>query len=127
MADNNNPQDFAEKVLQSLKKQSRAVDLTDKNVEKNVEENVVEQANVQPLSPVEPVSQDFTAFGQPSGGGLGPASGGNKDLVVIDVQQIVLLQFADQTCIGGTLNTYGLMLRHCTGTAVVVQHLEQAS
>jgi hypothetical protein len=83
MADNNNPQDFAEKVLQSLKKQSRAVDLTDKNVEENVAETVVEQANVQPLSLVEPVSQDFTAFGQPSGGGLGPASGGNKDLVVV--------------------------------------------
>ena len=73
MAENNNPQDFADKVLQSLKKQSRAVDLTDKNVE----ENVAEQANAQPLS------QDFTAFGQPSGGGLGPASGGNKDLVVV--------------------------------------------
>ena len=73
MADNNNPQDFADKVLQSLKKQSRAVDLTDKNVE----ENVVEQASVQPLS------QDFTVLGSQIGGGLGPASGGNKDLVVV--------------------------------------------
>ena len=73
MAENNNPQDFADKVLQSLKKQSRAVDLTDKNVE----EDVVEQASVQPLS------QDFTAFGSQIGGGLGPSSGGNKDLVVV--------------------------------------------
>jgi hypothetical protein len=79
MAENNNPQDFAEKVLQSLKKQSRAVDLSDKYEE----EIVVKQEIVQPVSPVEPFSQDFTAFGQPSGGGLGPASGGNKDLVVV--------------------------------------------
>jgi len=78
MAENNNPQDFAEKVLQSLKKQSRAVDLSDKYEE----EIVVKQEIVQPVSSVEPFSQDFTAFGQPSGGGLGPASGGNKDLVV---------------------------------------------
>ena len=42
MAENNNPQDFAEKVLQSLKKQSRAVDLSDNNVE----EIVVKQATV---------------------------------------------------------------------------------
>ena len=76
MAENNNPQDFAEKVLQSLKKQSRAVDLSDNNVE----EIVVKQATV---APVAPVSQDFTALGQPGGGGLGPASGGNKDLVVV--------------------------------------------
>ena len=27
MADNNNPQDFAEKVIQSLRKSNRAVDL----------------------------------------------------------------------------------------------------
>ena len=73
MADNNNPQDFADKVLQSLKKQSRAVDLTDNT---NTE-NVVEQASVQPLS------QDFTVLGSQIGGGLGPASGGNKDLVVV--------------------------------------------
>ena len=60
MAENNNPQDFAEKVLQSLKKQSRAVDLSDNNVE----EIVVKQATV---APVAPVSQDFTALGQPGG------------------------------------------------------------
>jgi hypothetical protein len=79
MAENNNPQDFAEKVLQSLKKQSRAVDLSDNNVE----EIVFKQAKVEPVAPVAPVSQDFTALGQPGGGGLGPASGGNKDLVVV--------------------------------------------
>ena len=83
MADNNNPQDFAEKVLQSLRKQSRAVDLTDNNVEENVVEQtsvveqVVEKASFQPFS------GDFTAFGSPIGGGLGPGSGGNKDLVVV--------------------------------------------
>ena len=73
MAENNNPQDFAEKVLQSLKKQARAVDLTDDTSE----ENVVEQASVQPFS------QDFTAYGSQIGGGQGPGSGGNKDLVVV--------------------------------------------
>jgi len=85
MAENNNPQDFAEKVLQSLKKQSRAVDLSDKYEE----EIVVKQEIVQPVSSIEPVSsvenvsQDFTAFGQPGGGGQGPGTGGNKDLVVV--------------------------------------------
>jgi hypothetical protein len=94
MAENNNPQDFAEKVLQSLKKQSRAVDLSDNNFEEtsDKQETVVNQETVEPVPsaegtwkwvPSETVSQDFTALGSPSGGGLGPASGGNKDLVVV--------------------------------------------
>ncbi len=69
-----NPQDFAEKVLQSLKKSSRAVDLTTKS-----EENV----NQSPVSE-KAVNRDVTAFfTQQDGGGLGPAAGGNKDLVII--------------------------------------------
>jgi len=73
-----NPQDFAEKVLQSLKKSSRAVDLNDKP-----------ELDPKPVQPVKPVSQkstdnDFTAyFSQQEGGGQGPATGGNKDLVII--------------------------------------------
>jgi hypothetical protein len=71
-----NPQDFAEKVLQSLKKSSRAVDLSDKSAEKPVVEKSPVNASA--------TSSDFTAyFNQQDGGGLGPATGGNKDLVII--------------------------------------------
>ena len=63
MPENNNndqPLDFAEKVLQSLKRQSRAVDLTASSV-----------------------SRDFTAYGAQEAGDPGPGSGGNKDIVII--------------------------------------------
>jgi len=68
-----NPQDFAEKVLQSLKKSSRAVDLNDK-------------PDPEPVQPVtqQSANRDFTAyFNQQEGGGQGPVTGGNKDLVII--------------------------------------------
>ena len=66
MPENNNndqPLDFAEKVLQSLKRQSRAVDL-----------NEVSASSV---------SRDFTAYGAQEAGDPGPGSGGNKDIVII--------------------------------------------
>ena len=84
-----NPQDFAEKVLQSLKKSSRAVDLSDKSEEKPVVEKsatVVEKsAQVVKISEsvVSAQSNDAQAFGQPGGGGQGPGTGGNKDIVII--------------------------------------------
>jgi hypothetical protein len=55
--------------LQSLKKQSRAVDLSSTE---DIQASSVEAGN-----------RDFTAFGSQIGGGLGPSSGGNKDLVVV--------------------------------------------
>jgi uncharacterized membrane protein len=70
-----NPQDFAEKVLQSLKKSSRAVDLNDKP-----------ELDPEPVQPVtqQSTNRDFTAyFNQQEGGGQGPVTGGNKDLVII--------------------------------------------
>ena len=73
-----NPQDFAEKVLQSLKKSSRAVDLSD-NAEPDVSPQSVEPVVVSQQS----VSRDFTAYGAVQAGGLGPGAGGNKDLVII--------------------------------------------
>jgi hypothetical protein len=84
-----NPQDFAEKVLQSLKKSSRAVDLSDKLEEKPVVEKsapVVEKSDpvVEKSDPVVSAqSNDVQAFGQPGGGGQGPGTGGNKDIVII--------------------------------------------
>ncbi len=66
MPENNNndqPLDFAEKVLQSLKRQSRAVDLNE------------------PVA--SSVNRDFTAYGSQEAGDPGPGSGGNKDIVII--------------------------------------------
>ncbi len=77
-----NPQDFAEKVLQSLKKSSRAVDLSDKPQEKPVEEKsapVVEKS----APVVSAQSNDVQAFAGPTGGGQGPGTGGNKDIVIV--------------------------------------------
>ncbi len=66
-----NPQDFAEKVLQSLKKSNRAVDLSgEPEIQKSEQE-------------IQAQSVDFRALGQPSGSGGGPGSGGNKDIVII--------------------------------------------
>ena len=75
-----NPQDFAEKVLQSLKKSSRAVDLSDKSEEKPVVEKsatVVEKS----AQVVSAQSNDVQAFGQPSGSG-GDALAGRLALAV---------------------------------------------
>ena len=70
-----NPRDFAEKVIQSLKKSSRAVDLNE------VPEPEPKQEAVTPV--VSAQSNDVQAFGQPGGGGQGPGTGGNKDIVII--------------------------------------------
>jgi hypothetical protein len=71
-----NPRDFAEKVIQSLKKSSRAVDLNE------VPEPEPKQETVTPV--VSAQSNDVQAFyAQPEGGGQGPGSGGNKDIVII--------------------------------------------
>ena len=58
--------DFAEKVIQSLKKNQRAVDLT----EPKVEDEVV-------------VQSDFEAKGAQDAGGDGPTTGGNKDINIV--------------------------------------------
>ena len=58
--------DFAEKVIQSLKKNQRAVDLT----EPKVEDEVV-------------VQSDFEAKGSQDAGGDGPLTGGNKDINIV--------------------------------------------
>jgi hypothetical protein len=65
--------EFQKKVLESLKKNLMAVDLTDTAEEV---ENVVEDAPV-----IESQSYDFTAFGAPQA--AGPTSGGNKDIVIL--------------------------------------------
>ena len=72
-----NPRDFAEKVIQSLKKSSRAVDLN----EVPETEPEPKQETVTPI--VSAQSNDVQAFGQPGGGGQGPGTGGNKDIVII--------------------------------------------
>jgi hypothetical protein len=59
----NQPLDFAEKVLQTLKRTSRAVDLNE------------------PIAPS--INRDFTAYGTQEVGDPGPGSGGNKDIVII--------------------------------------------
>ena len=69
-----NPRDFAEKVIQSLKKSSRAVDLNE----------AIEPAQNEPALVVSAQSNDVQAFySQPEGGGQGPGTGGNKDIVII--------------------------------------------
>ena len=65
--------EFQKKVLESLKKNLMAVDLSD-----TPEEVVLEQEQV---SEVQAQSNDFTAFGAPQG--PGPTSGGNKDIVIL--------------------------------------------
>jgi hypothetical protein len=74
MADNNNPQDFAEKVIQSLRKSNRAVDLKEPSA--LIEETTPIVAKAQ--------SEDVQAFySLPEAGGQGPGSGGSKDIVII--------------------------------------------
>ncbi len=65
--------EFQKKVLESLKKNLMAVDLTDSPEQV---ENVIEDAPV-----IEAQSYDFTAFGAPQS--PGPTSGGNKDIVIL--------------------------------------------
>jgi hypothetical protein len=66
-------EEFQKKVLESLKKNLMAVDLTDQP-----EEEIVEVANTQTF---QAESYDFTAFGAPQA--AGPTSGGNKDIVIL--------------------------------------------
>ena len=65
----NEPENFADKVINSLIKQSKAVDIS-------AEEVVAQSTEPAPLG-------DFVAYGAPSGGGTGPGVGGNKDIVII--------------------------------------------
>lgn len=65
--------EFKNKVLESLKKNLMAVDLSDQS-----EEQVIEQASDENF---QAQSNDFTAFGAPQG--PGPTSGGNKDIVIL--------------------------------------------
>ena len=63
----NEPKDFADKVINSLKKSSKAVDLTEEVIEK------VKQPEVEVAQATQPeVLSDFVAYGQPGGGGQGP-------------------------------------------------------
>ena len=66
-------EEFQKKVLESLKKNLMAVDLSDQP-----EEKIVEVANTQTF---QAESYDFTAFGAPQA--AGPTSGGNKDIVIL--------------------------------------------
>jgi hypothetical protein len=74
----NEPKDFADKVINSLKKSSKAVDLTDEVIKEVKQPEVVVAQATQPE-----ILSDFVAYGSPSGGGVGPAGGGNKDIVII--------------------------------------------
>jgi len=74
----NEPKDFADKVINSLKKSSKAVDLTEEVIEEVKQPEVVVAQATQPE-----ILSDFVAYGQPGGGGVGPAGGGNKDIVII--------------------------------------------
>ena len=66
-------EEFQKKVLESLKKNLMAVDLSDQP-----EEEIAEVANTQTF---QAESYDFTAFGAPQA--AGPTSGGNKDIVIL--------------------------------------------
>jgi hypothetical protein len=66
-------EEFQKKVLDSLKKNLMAVDLSDQP-----EEKVVEQASTQDF---QAQTNDFIAFGAPQA--AGPTSGGNKDIVIL--------------------------------------------
>ena len=66
-------EEFQKKVLESLKKNLMAVDLSDQ-----LEEQVVEQASTEDF---QAQTNDFIAFGAPQA--AGPTSGGNKDIVIL--------------------------------------------
>jgi len=66
--------EFQKKVLESLKKNLMAVDLT------NTPEEEIVSSNEEVVE-VQAQSYDFTAFGAPQG--PGPTSGGNKDIVIL--------------------------------------------
>ena len=61
-------QNFADKVIKTLKG-TRSVDLTKNDTPVEEPANVIAQS-------------DFTAYGAQEGGGPGPGSGGNKDIVI---------------------------------------------
>jgi hypothetical protein len=66
-------ENFADKVIQSLKG-TRAVDLTEDTTQPDVQAASVDANDL-----------EFRAFGSPGGGagGTGPATGGNKDIVIL--------------------------------------------
>ncbi len=67
--------DFQKKVLETLKKNLKAVDLS----EQPVEDQPVAQSMSEPVPTV--MSGDFTAYGAPTTNG--PTSGGNKDIIIL--------------------------------------------
>ena len=68
--------DFQKKVLETLKKNLKAVDLSEETpVEPTVEPSVASVTEMQAMS------SDFTAYGFPSA--AGPTSGGNKDILIL--------------------------------------------
>ena len=71
--------DFQKKVLDTLKKNFKAVDLSDEQPEVQPEVQPVVQSVVEPR--VLMTSSDITAFGFPSA--AGPTSGGNKDILIL--------------------------------------------
>jgi hypothetical protein len=75
--------EFQKKVLDTLKKNLKAVDLSDEQPE--VQPVVTPEVQPSAQSGVEPralmASSDFTAYGIPTA--AGPASGGNKDILIL--------------------------------------------
>jgi len=67
--------DFQKKVLDTLKKNLKAVDLSEETSVEPAVQSVIEPANVQSMS------SDVTPFAFPTA--AGPTSGGNKDIVVL--------------------------------------------
>jgi hypothetical protein len=65
--------DFQKKVLETLKKNLKAVDLS--------EEPPVEEPAEMAVSEPQPMSSDFTAYAIPTA--AGPTSGGNKDILIL--------------------------------------------
>lgn len=65
--------DFQKKVLETLKKNLKAVDLS--------EEPPVEEPEGMAVSEPQPMSSDFTAYAIPTA--AGPTSGGNKDILIL--------------------------------------------
>jgi hypothetical protein len=75
--------EFQKKVLDTLKKNLKAVDLSDEQPEVQPVVTPEAQPEVQPVdgSRVLMSSSDFTAFGAPTA--AGPTSGGNKDILIL--------------------------------------------
>jgi hypothetical protein len=84
--------DFQKKVLETLKKNFKAVDLSE---EPPVEPAV--DASIQPQA----MSSDFTAFAFPTA--AGPTSGGNKDILILPgfgIISLILSVFSSRSVFG---------------------------